>query len=251
MVLSFFMEVEGFRARRALPCAEGPSPKQDRRQVMIKLNGKRSDVSIYFAAVVFIGVSACSNIPRSGGYGGAGGEGGPGAATGAGGSGGQGGAGAPSQAAWTVSFADTGLDCFHASHIASVGDVGENEKAAVVVDGMDGAKVSCNVSGSGSFKVYGSALQQDKSLLVQINELSASATEDSPASGTIVYSSVTTVDAYTSESGACIFYFVPGTDEGVAPGKVWAAFKCPKITTEGSICGIQQGYLFFESCALQ
>ena len=41
------------------------------------------------------------------------------------------------------------------------------------------------------------------------------------------------------------------TGEGVAPGRIWVAFKCPTIIdgSSNSTCQIKQGYAIFENCS--
>lgn len=151
--------------------------------------------------------------------------------------------------AWTVSFADTGIECQHGGHNAKVGDVGPSTKNAVVVDGTEGANVDCRVSPKGSgFFVDASLQQSDKFLTILIDGISTAATETAPVKGGIGYSSANTVDTYTTTTmDKCDYYFVPSA-QGIAAGRVWVSFKCPRLEAEGSFCSIQQGYAIFENC---
>lgn len=154
--------------------------------------------------------------------------------------------------AWTVSFVQqSAVDCKQAGHNSQVGAVTSNTKTSVITDGTDSTHVSCTVSdvGGGNFSVNAEAQKSDKYLNIVINKISAAATEAAPATGGIAYASANTVKTYTSDAMTpCNFYFVPSSGEGVAAGKVWVAFKCPKIVADMSTCEIQQGYAIFENC---
>jgi hypothetical protein len=149
----------------------------------------------------------------------------------------------------TVSFVDSGIDCAHAGHNMQIGQVGPDNKDAVVVDGTDNARIECQVSDvGGKFDVSASASQGDKALSIVVNGITAGATEEAPMPGGISYVSANTVDAYlTSKENPCNFYFIPPR-QGIASGRIWAAFKCPKVESEGSVCQIAQGYVIFENC---
>jgi hypothetical protein len=88
-------------------------------------------------------------------------------------------------------------------------------------------------------------------LTLAIGSISASATLDAPATGAVAYTSDRTGgDQVVSDSAdPCIFYFIPDSGEGVAAGKIWVAFECPKMLIDTSTgCGIRQGYAIFENC---
>jgi hypothetical protein len=151
--------------------------------------------------------------------------------------------------AWTVSFVDPGQDCMQAGHNTQIGQVGPDNKDAVVVDGTESASIDCDVKAAGTgFNVYAVASQKDKGLTIVVNGITAAATEMAPAKGGISYVSANTVDSYlTPEGSQCDFYFIPPR-QGIASGRVWVAFKCPVIESEGSTCSISQGYAIFENC---
>lgn len=157
------------------------------------------------------------------------------------------------RAAWSVTFVDTGVDCAHMGHNSLVGKVTSNRKDAVITDGTDDTDVKCTVSPSGSgYNVDASASRKDLYLNILINGITSGATEAAPALGGLAYSSAITADAYTATASgdtACKYYFIPGSGEGVDKGKIWVAFQCPIVTTEGSTCAIQQGYAIFENCS--
>jgi hypothetical protein len=148
-------------------------------------------------------------------------------------------------------FVDTGIDCVHAGHAAKVGDVTASEKVSVVVNGGNVA-LDCVVSESspGTFHVEGTATQSGSSLAILIDGITASATAQGPAKGSLTYLSPKTIDPYLSSPGEpCDFYFLPGTPQGIAAGRIWAAFQCPSVEVEGSICSIAESYVVFENCA--
>jgi hypothetical protein len=155
--------------------------------------------------------------------------------------------------AFSVSFVDTGIECAHAGHNTVIGMVGPKNKEVVVVDGTSSTIIDCEVTPvTGGFKVYASATQKDKALTIVLNNIPASATEEAPAKGGISYVSAKTVDSYLNSTDTpCDFYFVPTTppNQGIAAGRVWLSFKCPKIEAEGSTCAISQGYAIFENCS--
>lgn len=158
------------------------------------------------------------------------------------------------QAAWKVTFSDTGPDCTIAQHNAVVGDVTDSLRRVLVVDGVDNADVQCTVSGNSSFRVSNtSALDQGRALSISIASITTTATQEMPATGSVAYSSERTGgDTYFGgDPTPCNFYFIPGTNEGVGPGKIWVAFDCPKVTSENSTCAISQGFAIFENCADQ
>jgi hypothetical protein len=160
------------------------------------------------------------------------------------------------QAAWSISFVDNGAECATKSHNTVIGDVTDSLRRVLVVDGVGGADIACTVSGTNSFRVSDtSALQQGRSLSLAIPSISKSAKETTPAPGSMLYSSeVTGGDGFQPPEGVpCNFYFVDGTQEGVAAGKIWVAFKCPEIIGDGGTqtCQISQGYAIFENCATQ
>lgn len=151
--------------------------------------------------------------------------------------------------AWSVSFVDPGGACSIQGHNASLGKVTDSDRAnaVLVTSGEAGADITCSVVGSSSFNVDATAYQSGSILQMVVNGLASSATSDNPAKGSIAFASPTTVATYASNE--CDFYFVPGSGEGIGPGKVWVAFSCPDISSEGSVCQIKQGYAIFENCS--
>src|SRR5262249_39811204 len=113
------------------------------------------------------------------------------------------------------------------------------------------AAVSCSVTGSGSFTVNAQLNKAADGLEISVAGLAASATKNSPVTGSVGFTSPIAVKNYASDSKTPgKFYFVPGGGEGVAEGKVWVAFSCDSVTAEGTdTCGINESYAVFENCS--
>lgn len=145
------------------------------------------------------------------------------------------------ESAWTVSMSGSGI-----CGSDSLGKVTDSQESALVPSGMYG-QVTCSVTGSASsYSVSGTAVYPGI-LSITIPSITASATKQSPAAGKVVYQ-----PRFLSSnqfSGTCSFYFLPGTSETVAPGKIWAAFTCPALTsTTGVTCAAAESYVAFDGC---
>ncbi len=151
--------------------------------------------------------------------------------------------------AWYVAFVDPGGACSIQGHNASLGKVTDTDRAnaSLVTSGEAGADITCSVVGSSSFNIDATAYQSGSILQMVVEGISSSATETNPAKGSIAFASPTTVATYASND--CSFYFIPDSGEGIGPGKVWVAFSCDAISSEGSVCQIKQGYAIFENCS--
>lgn len=154
--------------------------------------------------------------------------------------------------AWSISFESPDSSCPVLGHNAAMGNVTDHTKDTVLVDGEGDATIDCEVSGSGSFAVQARGIQDQKSLALTflIKSISPSATIDNPAMGAISFTSDKTGDpAVSAPDTPCTFYFIPNSGEGVTEGKIWVAFKCEKLSLNGSDgCKIRQGYAIFENC---
>lgn len=152
----------------------------------------------------------------------------------------------------SVSFVDNPpVECQHIGHNTQIGSVDNDSKDAVVVDGTDSTSIDCTVhdAGGGKFDVTASASKGASALSIVVNGITAAANETATAPGGIAYVSPDTVDSYqTPKDNPCNFYFIP-PKQGIASGRVWASFKCPRIEAEGSVCEIGQGYVIFENCS--
>jgi hypothetical protein len=157
------------------------------------------------------------------------------------------------QGAWTVQLVDNGAACNIIGHAAQVGSVSSGSKDAVLVSGalVSGAEVevSCQVTGTSSFEVTGLARLSGQGLQITIPKIDSSATKEAPAKGSASFNSLKTAGAYSSsEATPCDFYFLPGTGEGVASGRIWVAFTCPKVDDAMSSCALAESYVIFENC---
>jgi hypothetical protein len=154
------------------------------------------------------------------------------------------------QGAFLVNFTDNGAECPHKSHKGEAGVVSEIARTTVIVDGTNGADISCSVTGSGTFAIKGTVIVGTDGMNVNVPAINPSATMASPATGQLSYFSfVTAGDAYSSpEDTPCNFYFKSGTPEGVAAGKVWMSFSCPTVVESNSTCAISESILILENC---
>jgi hypothetical protein len=164
------------------------------------------------------------------------------------------------QGAWSVSFQAQDLmpaQCGVAGHNSIIGSVTDHTKEKLIANGTseagptESSDLECSVVGKDKFDVFAKMTQQDRGLSIKINGITAAATEMSPAQGTASYSSAMTAVPYTSPATTpCSFYFIPNTGEGIAPGRIWVAFKCPAVedSSTGSKCQIKQGFAIFENC---
>jgi hypothetical protein len=147
---------------------------------------------------------------------------------------------------------DDPTSCSIASHTAAVGEVDASKRTSVITDGMSGTTVACTVAGTSSFQVHGQIEDPANSgnlLQIAIPSIAPGASEGAPAAGTVAASGSWTAGAVYS--GACSFYFTPGTPETVGTGKVWVTFACPGVTAGTSTCPIKIGYAIFENCLTQ
>lgn len=156
------------------------------------------------------------------------------------------------QGAWNARLVG-GTGCQVVGHSAQVGSVSSASKDSVLVDGalvaQDAVEVSCQVTGTSSFTVSGVARLAGDGLQIDIPKIDSSATKEAPAKGTVSFGSTKTANAYTSTSESpCDFYFLPNTGEGVASGRIWVAFSCPKVVDKMSTCSMGESFVIFENC---
>lgn len=155
------------------------------------------------------------------------------------------------QGAFQATFVSDSAMCGIAGHNTAVGAVSSSTKDKVIVSGTDGADVECTVSGSGTFSVQAKISQAGQGLEINIPKLTAGATKDNPATGSVNYASAkTSGTVFSSTADApCNFYF-SSDSQGVASGRVWITFDCPKVV-QGTMktCKIGPGFAIFENCA--
>jgi hypothetical protein len=155
--------------------------------------------------------------------------------------------------AWVATISRPSSACSINQHNTQVGVVGKSTRGDEVTDALDGASVTCEVTGSGTFKVSASASQAGKSLSISIGSIGKGATVDSPATGSLSYSSPNTAgNGYVSPAATpCKFWFEPKTGQDIAAGKVWLSFSCEAIRDDGhdSTCSLPSGFAIFENCS--
>ncbi|MDC0747678.1 hypothetical protein [Polyangium mundeleinium] len=151
------------------------------------------------------------------------------------------------QGAFNVQFSKTGATCPIASHKSEIGTISASTKTAVVIDGVEGATVTCSVSGAGPFSVSAQLRLGSDGINLSIPAINVGATEASPATGSLAFFSDRTAgDAFSSSK--CNFYFKEGTGEGIASGKIWVSFVCPEVVESTNTCGIAESHLILENC---
>jgi hypothetical protein len=161
------------------------------------------------------------------------------------------------EGAWAVTL-DKGSSTtcsFSADVQAMLGEVTAGSVITKVFDGqpdpndVGSAAVSCvvSVTGTGTFSVDGTATtgNGDKVLHVSIPSITPSATQTSPAIGSVNFTSPQIAVAYTAQS-TCSFYFRSG--EGIAAGSIFGAFTCDPIGDDSSSCAMSESYFTFDNC---
>jgi len=154
------------------------------------------------------------------------------------------------QGAWSINFVSTGADCPVMGHMAQIGSVTSSSKSTVLVDGgAEKAKVTCVVSGTSTFSVTGNASANGLNAQISIPSIDSNATAMAPAHGSVSFATGSTGGSFSSPSATpCDFYFVPGTGEGVASGRVWVAFVCPSVVQQMRDCSLSESFAIFENC---
>lgn len=156
--------------------------------------------------------------------------------------------------AWVIYFeSPSSTECPILGFTAKMGDVTDRTKTKEYVDGEGTASVDCTVSGSGSFSVTAQAAQTETAvgMTMSIGNIAATATSAMPAIGSVSFSSEESGGEYISPvtGEPCNFYFIEGSGEGVAAGKIWVAFECPKMQLDQATgCRIRESYAIFENC---
>jgi hypothetical protein len=160
--------------------------------------------------------------------------------------------------AWFVNFVDSGTNCQHADHNKMIGEISADSRTKLVdheelldpADPESGVSVSCSLIDDGSGKISFSAAESaagPRILTLIVPELTAGATKDKPAKGTVAYTSAET--AKTFNSTECNFYFLSGTEQALKPGQVWLTFDCPEFAAAiDDVCKLNIGYAAFENC---
>ena len=154
------------------------------------------------------------------------------------------------QGACKASLLSNGGDCTIVSQEVSLGSVTATSKDKVLVaGGVESAEVTCQVSGTSSFVVTAAVSVSGEGIQISIPKIDSSATKMAPAMGSAVFASHDSGNAYKSTSdNQCAFYFAQGTSQGVASGKIWVSFACPKVVGGMSTCEIAESFAIFENC---
>lgn len=153
----------------------------------------------------------------------------------------------PAQGAFTATFGnspDVVCPAINPSPVIGVGMISEKEKA-MVIDGENGAAVSCKVVPSGSTFVVQNASISQGSTSITLNVVVGS---DAEAEGKVSLKGPNTdKGAYVPVNGStCTFSLIEGGE-----GRIWLKFDCPTMERAGQIgaaCSVQNGIAAFESC---
>lgn len=153
--------------------------------------------------------------------------------------------------AWSVVFtAPLGSSCKHGpGENQMIGDVTGNSRTKLIEDGVDDTLVSCSViQEESSFRVETVQSADSRTLTLAFN-ITANATKENPAKGTVSYATPFTGTTFTSTE--CNFYFL-NTGQGVQAGQVWVTFECPELAAaQDDICAIDIAYAAYEQCRTQ
>ena len=154
------------------------------------------------------------------------------------------------QGACHASLLSNGGACTITSQEVDLGSVTATGKDEVLVaGGVEKAEVTCQVTGTSSFVVTASVSVSGEGIQISIPKIDSSATKMVPAMGSAVFNGKNTGNAYKSTSeDQCAFYFAQGTGQGVASGKIWVSFACPKVVGGMSTCELAESYAIFENC---
>jgi hypothetical protein len=147
-----------------------------------------------------------------------------------------------SEGAATVLWQGSGATCaVKTVETSTIGKVDADEYIELKKDTVAGAKITCRVTGGGSYSVEADLQFGGTTLAVKVDGVSPQATVDSPASGYVAFSALYTAGSvYTSPSEQrCNFWLAPGQE--IAAGRAWMQFGCPELVdgSVGSTCGIQ------------
>lgn len=165
-----------------------------------------------------------------------------------GGSGGGGGGGlGPAGAVNMEVFESSGQSCPAGNVHIDIGNV-KTAPPTTVRDGQDGARVSCAVVPSGG-KLEASGSLELGALSFSFGGL---VTAGESAIGTAGFHDPASGAAYSSPaSSPCVFQFAPGTDQGIAAGRLSVQFDCSTLVNEqdpAAACAARYGYLLVEGC---
>lgn len=155
----------------------------------------------------------------------------------------------PPAGGYQARITDSSETCNKRNHGGQVAGVEATQVRNVATDGVNGASISCAVTGSGPFRVTGSAFQGTNALSISIPSIGPDATAENPAKGTVSIATVESAgEAFQSPPNGCNFYFLEG-GQTVRSGFIWVSFDCPEIILDGTeTCGLTSGYASFQNC---
>jgi hypothetical protein len=142
------------------------------------------------------------------------------------------------EGAYSAAFVQSGSMCSIATHQDAVG-AADAENYGLVKDGTPLTDVTCIVlDDGGSFYAEGFISDQDgaRSLKFAVGGLTQGATEDDPALGSVAFRSKATLKTFSSPVNTCRFWFIPGSRQQVAAGRLWVTFECDVVESEGRQC---------------
>jgi len=159
------------------------------------------------------------------------------------------------QGAFVVNFQDTGAACPHKSHQSIMGAVTATDRVTLLVDGINGADISCTVKGGdlGPFSVQANIVFEGTELLtLDIEKIDSKASAAMPAQGNVGFSSSVTGGDFFGSNQPCEFFLSPpgpsGTGQGVKAGSAWLSFSCPSMVESNNTCALAESYVVVENC---
>lgn len=117
---------------------------------------------------------------------------------------------------------------------------------AHVVNGEDGAAVTCRVAGDTTFEISGKVQLAGRALVIEDGLVSA----DEPGTA-----SITVIDserlATRLRGASCVLSVEAGAPSNlqIKPGSVWASFSCPSVESPPSDYCQASGFFVLENCA--
>jgi hypothetical protein len=185
-------------------------------------------------AALLLPLASCSDDDGGGGGSSGGGEGGS--------------APRPSGAVAMEVYATMEQTCPAGNVHVNIGHV-QSAPPALVVDGEEGAAVSCSVVPSGDKLEASGAIEQGP-LAFSFGGL---ITDGTSAVGEVTFRDPATGVRYASPAASpCVFQFAPNTDQGVSAGWIWVQFDCSALVSEAdpaASCSSRYGYVLLENCA--
>ncbi len=154
-----------------------------------------------------------------------------------------------SQGAFVAAFQAPGT-CGKDIHNEQIGYADASEIRDLKKNGVGGAQIYCAVSSAGGgFDVEAEMRLGNTNIRINIGSIPSTATEDSPALGSVTYQTQKTVKPYTSpQDTPCEFWFA--NSQEVAAGRMWAQFRCPEIEDAGTntVCALGESTVALQNC---